>query len=139
LIIVSKPAVVEITPGVEPFTRAIKLLVKLSNPPKKRVKSSSAGVNDIDNYARRVLVGYCFRGVKSTGSKEVRANPLSSLAEQGNFRLRQSPWNREFLDEFELFPQGAHDDIVDATSKAFSKLKETTPLGGSTVPRLFGP
>jgi predicted phage terminase large subunit-like protein len=34
----------------------------------------------------------------------------------------RGPWNREFLDEFEAFPQGPHDDIVDATSKACNKL-----------------
>ncbi|MGA3110639.1 MAG: phage terminase large subunit [Candidatus Bathyarchaeia archaeon] len=98
----------------------------------------SAGVNDIDNYARRVLLGFSFRGVKVTGSKELRANPLSSHAEQGNVKLVKGLWNRDFLEEFELFPYGAHDDIVDATSGAFSKLTENVPLGGGGVPSMFG-
>ena len=99
----------------------------------------SAGVNDIDHYARRVLAGYPLRkSGRTTGSKEIRANPLSSAAEQGNVRLLKGNWNRDFLDEIELFPHGAHDDIVDASSGAFSKLTEHVPLGGSTVPRLFG-
>jgi predicted phage terminase large subunit-like protein len=98
----------------------------------------SAGVNDIDNYVRKVLLGFSVRGVKTTGSKEVRANPLSSAAEAGNVKLLRGSWNKDFLNEFELFPYGAHDDIVDATSGAFSKLTEHVPLGGSTVPRLFG-
>jgi len=98
----------------------------------------SAGVNDIDNYVRRILSGYCFRGEKTTGSKEIRANPLSSLAEQGNVRLVQAPWNNEFLDEFEMFPDGAHDDIVDATSGAFGMLTTHVPLGGGGVPSIFG-
>ena len=46
-------------------------------------------------------------------------------------------WNRDFLDEFELFPSGAHDDIVDAASGAFSKLTDHVPLGGCCVPRMF--
>jgi hypothetical protein len=37
-----------------------------------------------------------------------------------------------------LFPCGAHDDIVDATSGAFSKLTEHVPLGGGVVPRVLG-
>lgn len=98
----------------------------------------SAGVADIDNFARRVLLGYSFRGVKTTGSKEIRANPLSSAAEQGNVKLVKGSWIRDFLDEFELFPCGAHDDIVDATSGAFSKLGQNAPLGGLVVDRLFG-
>ena len=98
----------------------------------------SAGVNDVDNYARKVLLGFSFRGVKTTGSKELRANPLSSSAEQGNVRLVRGCWNRDFLDEFELFPNGAHDDIVDAASGAFSKLTETIPLGGDAAPSMFG-
>ena len=61
---------------------------------------------------------------RATGSKELRANPLSSAAEQGNVRLIRASWNRDFLDEFELFPGGAHDDIVDAANGAFSKLTE---------------
>jgi predicted phage terminase large subunit-like protein len=97
----------------------------------------SAGVNDIDNYARRVLVGYSFRGVKTTGSKEIRANPLSSATEQGYVCLVQAPWNSVFVEEFEMFPDGAHDDIVDATSGALSKLTEHPPLGGDTVTRLW--
>ncbi|MQY62568.1 phage terminase large subunit [archaeon] len=98
----------------------------------------SSGVNDIDHYARRVLLGFSFRGVKTTGSKEIRSNPLSSAAEQGNVKLMQAHWNRAFLDEFEVFPEGTHDDIVDATSGAYSKLTEIVPLGGSGVPSMFG-
>jgi len=99
----------------------------------------SSGVNDIDHYARKVLLGYTFRGIKTTGSKEIRSNPLSSAAELGNVKLVQAHWNRAFLDEFEVFPEGAHDDIVDATSGAYSKLTETIPLGGGGVDRtIFG-
>ena len=47
-------------------------------------------------------------------------------------------WNRDFLDEFELFPSGAHDDIVDAASGAFSKLTDHVPLGGGGAPSIFG-
>jgi predicted phage terminase large subunit-like protein len=79
-----------------------------------------------------------FEEKKTTGSKEIRANPLSSAAEQGNVKLVQGPWNSDFLDEFEMYPDGAHDDIVDATSGAFSKLTEHPPVGGATVESVFG-
>lgn len=101
-------------------------------------ESGSSGVNDIDNYSRRVLLGFSFRGVKTTGSKELRANSLGSSAERGNVKLVRGRWNGDFLDEFELFPVGAHDDIVDATSGAFTILAEHVPLDGGAVPKIFG-
>lgn len=78
----------------------------------------SSGVNTIDHYARRILRGYSFRGHKTTGSKEVRANPVSAAAEQGNVKLVRGPWINDFLDEIVAFPYGSHDDQVDAVSGA---------------------
>jgi predicted phage terminase large subunit-like protein len=92
----------------------------------------SAGVDTIDHYARHVLPGYNFRGIHSTGPKELYASPLASAAEAGNVFLVRGPWNREFLDEFESFPQGPHDDIVDAASKCCHQLA-TASLPGIGV------
>ncbi|MGE5483159.1 MAG: phage terminase large subunit [Bacteroidota bacterium] len=82
----------------------------------------SSGVNTIDHYAREVLKGYAFRGNKATGSKEVRANPVSAAVEAGNVKLVRGPWISDFLDEIEAFPFGPHDDQVDAVSGAFEML-----------------
>lgn len=82
----------------------------------------SSGVNTIDYYTRHILQGYYFKGLKTTGSKEIRANPLSSQAEAGNIKILSAHWNKELLDEIELFPQGTHDDQVDAVSGAFQIL-----------------
>lgn len=84
----------------------------------------SSGVNTIDHYTRRILDGYNFCGVRSTGSKEVRANPVSSQAWHGNVKLVSGPWISDFLDEVALFPFGAHDDQVDAMSGAFAQLAQ---------------
>ena len=48
--------------------------------------------------------------------KITRAMPLLARAEQGKIALVQGPWNQVFIDELCAFPQGEHDDIVDATS-----------------------
>ena len=94
----------------------------------------SAGKAMIDHYARRVLVGFRFReGVRNTGSKETRVGPFSSASEHGNVRLFKAAWNRAFLDELELFPDGAHDDQADAAGGAFGKLTDYVPLGGAVV------
>lgn len=111
----------------------------------------SSGVGMIDHYARDVLLGFNFRGHKVSGDKEVRANPVSSAAEQRNFKLVRSTWTREdgelrpargtwigaFLDEAEAFPLGAHDDQVDAVSGAFEALRVSGPITAITgeVPR----
>jgi predicted phage terminase large subunit-like protein len=82
----------------------------------------SSGVSVIDHYARVVLSGWDFRGVKTTGPKEERARPLSAACENGYVYLVRAPWNRHFLDEAESFPIGPHDDQVDAAAGGFNEL-----------------
>jgi len=81
----------------------------------------ASGVNTIAYYAR-VLLGYNFHGFRNTGSKEVRANPVSSQAEAGNIKLVRGNWIGPFLDEAESFPMGDHDDQVDAVAGAFEHI-----------------
>jgi predicted phage terminase large subunit-like protein len=87
----------------------------------------SAGVTVIDHY-RRLLGGYNFRGERSTGNKADRALPLAAQAEGGTVKLVRGRWNRDFLDEFEAFPFGPHDDVVDATALAFNRLTARPPV-----------
>lgn len=82
----------------------------------------ASGVQAIDHYRREVLKGFDFHADKKASSKVLRASPLASAAEAGNVKIVQGNWNEELLDEFEVFPQGTHDDQVDAVSGAFEKL-----------------
>ena len=82
----------------------------------------SSGVSEIDRYAREVLKGFVFTGIKTTGSKTLRASPLSSAAEHGNVKLVRGAWNDDFLSEAESFPGNAHDDQIDAASGAHEQL-----------------
>jgi len=102
-------------------------------PVRMEQEPGSSGVKVIDDYRRRVLMGWDFKGIPSTGSKEVRANPLSSQAEAGNVKLIRGTWITEFLDEAEAFPSGGHDDQVDAASGAFNQLTLTEPEPEETV------
>jgi predicted phage terminase large subunit-like protein len=87
----------------------------------------SSGVGVIDHYARHILKGFAFYGIRSTGDKVMRAQPLSAAANHHNVKL-----SRNILDlstiftELELFPMRSHnnkhDDIVDAMSGAFNQL-----------------
>lgn len=85
----------------------------------------SSGVNTIDHYRRTVLPAYVFKGEKSTGSKQERAAPFSSQCEAGNVKLVKGAWINDFLDELESFPDGEHDDQVDAASGAYKELTNT--------------
>lgn len=80
----------------------------------------SAGKTVIDNYSRMVLRGYNFDGMRSSGDKATRAAALSSYVRHGHVTIKNANWNRDFLDELQLFPRGAHDDQVDAASGAFN-------------------
>jgi predicted phage terminase large subunit-like protein len=76
----------------------------------------SEGISLISHYSRNILNGFTFRGNKATGSKELRADPVSSAAEAGNIFIINGTWVSTFLDEAEAFPLGGHDDQVDALS-----------------------
>ena len=57
---------------------------------------------------------------------------LSAQAEAGNVKLLRGPWNEAFLDEVSVFPNGSHDDQVDALSGAFDALvSEVSPYDTS--------
>jgi predicted phage terminase large subunit-like protein len=76
-------------------------------------------VHLIDHYRRNVLAGFTLKEDTKRESKEARAAPFSSMAEAGHVTLSVAPWNRDFLDELELFPtRGVHDDQADAASGA---------------------
>lgn len=82
----------------------------------------SSGKRAIDYFRREILQGYDFAGDKTTGSKEVRANPVSSSAEKGDVTVVRGEWNEAFFDELGAFPLGEHDDQVDALSGAWKHL-----------------
>jgi len=44
------------------------------------------------------------------------------MAEAQNVHPVRGAWNKDFLDEIEVFPLGKHDDQVDAAVGAFDKL-----------------
>ncbi|WP_288908012.1 phage terminase large subunit [uncultured Selenomonas sp.] len=82
----------------------------------------SSGVNTIDHYRRNILKGYAFYGDKKTSNKIERALPLSAAAEAGNVKIVIGDWNKAFLDEAEVFPNGRHDDMVDSVSGALTMI-----------------
>lgn len=72
--------------------------------------------------AVRALAGYNVHTERATRTKVERADPFAAQAEAGNVKIVRAPWNAAYLDELCTFPDGAHDDQVDASSGAFHKL-----------------
>jgi predicted phage terminase large subunit-like protein len=71
-------------------------------------------------YYTRALSGFSMEATPETGDKATRAAGIVSQCNNGNVSLLEGYWNRGFLDELAAFPSGAHDDQVDALSRAFS-------------------
>jgi len=83
----------------------------------------SSGKALVDQFARYVLPGYDFQGIRSTGDKITRARPFSASAANGNVRLVRGRWLTDWLDEVSAFPEGlTHDDQVDSAVGAFTFL-----------------
>jgi len=86
----------------------------------------SAGVFEAHAYLE-LLRGYAVRAIRPTGDKVTRARIPSAACERHKVKLLRGPWNNAFLDELEAFPDGAHDDQVDAFSGAFSMVSVPRP------------
>lgn len=84
-------------------------------------EGGSAGKRDQVHLAT-LLVGYDARGVPPQGDKVLRAKAFAAQAEAGNVYLVRGTWNEDYLRELHEFPDGAHDDQVDASSIAFNDL-----------------
>lgn len=69
-----------------------------------------------------LLQGFSVSTERENTSKENCADPFAAQCEHGWVKLVEAPWNAAFVDELCAFPNGAHDDQVDAASAAFRAL-----------------
>ena len=70
----------------------------------------------------RMLAGWNAKADRPTGDKETRAEPYAAQVQGGNVLLVRGDWNRAFMDEHEMFPNGKFKDQVDAAGAAFARL-----------------
>ena len=82
-----------------------------------------AGKQQANQYVN-LLAGFDIRCKQITGSKETRATPFAAQWQNGFVQVLESSWNDAYLVELESFPESKHDDMVDASSDAFSELAE---------------
>ena len=93
----------------------------------------SSGVESAQNTTRN-LAGFDARFERVTGDKLTRAMPLAAQAEAGNVDMLAGAWNVTFINELSMFPNGQHDDQVDASSGAFAKLAQAATAQRSANP-----
>ncbi len=73
-------------------------------------------------YLAGKLSGWTVHTEAEVGNKVNRADPFAAQCEHGFVRLVEGPWNEAFVNELCAFPNGAHDDQVDAAAAAFRDL-----------------
>lgn len=62
--------------------------------------------------------------ITPTESKVARANAITGIVEAGNVYLPEyADFTSEFVEEFASFPNGVHDDLVDACTQFINKFK----------------
>lgn len=95
-------------------------------------EGGSSGIANTERYARNVLQGFDFAGVKPVVSKIERARPVAAACQVGSVFLSNRCRNvTDFYAQLEAFPNGANDDIIDGFSGAFAYFK---PKIGNMAP-----
>jgi predicted phage terminase large subunit-like protein len=108
--------------GVEELISATARRDGLAVPVRLEQEPGASGAHVVDHYVRSVLPGYDVQGKRSSGDKAVRAGPLASACENGNWSVLRRWWSEEYVAQFLGFPFLNHDDFVDATSGAMADI-----------------
>ena len=93
----------------------------------------SSGKGLTSYYGRKIVFGANFAGVRTTGDKVASARPFASAANRGMVSPRASSVEHAFIAECEAFPEGVHDDQVDAAGHAYTDIVELYQPGGATL------
>jgi predicted phage terminase large subunit-like protein len=70
----------------------------------------------------RMLSGWSIKASPETGDKVTRADPFAAQVNVGNVQILNAEWNQNLKAEMRMFPNGKHDDQIDALSRAFDSL-----------------
>ena len=80
-----------------------------------------AGKAQVSTLAK-LLVGYSVVAQTVTGDKATRASGLAAQINVGNVCMVKASWNNSLVEEMRMFPNGKHDDMIDACSDAFNDI-----------------
>lgn len=103
--------------------RVLLSLAEKYKPHEILIEDTSAGtalIQDLKN-----VCSYPIKAIKATKSKEERALAITPLIEALRvYLLENAAWLVDLLDESSVFPNGAHDDIVDTIIMALAYFRE---------------
>lgn len=119
--------------GVRQLVRATAIADGTNVPVYIEQEPGASGKDVIDIYTNAVLPEFQVSGVRVDEKKQVRAQPFLAAAEASKVSMVVASWNKAFVDEFDEFPNGKHDDQIDAVSTGYTKtagIKVTSPLWG---------
>ena len=114
------------------------------DPPGTRIRmeeeGGASGVNNTDHYARDVLPGFDFKGVKALKNKVLRAGAFATAAEHGYVVLVKGNWDIEaFLAEADNFAgEDEKNDQIDAATGGQADFRDTGGALTGAVPAAVG-
>ena len=83
-------------------------------------EGGASGIANTERYAKHILPGYNFAGVKPVVSKIERARPVAAACQVGTVLISSRCRHiTDFFAQLDAFPNGANDDMIDALSGAF--------------------
>lgn len=95
-----------------------------------------AGVDQKEQYIK-LLSGFSINIERESGSKEVRAEPLSAQWINGNVEVLNRAWTGEYLAQLDGFPDRKFKDMADASNTGFLELEKmntvSTPKDNSAM------
>ena len=91
-----------------------------------------AGVDQKEQYIK-LLSGFSVNIERESGSKEVRAEPLSAQWINGNVEVLNAPWTSAYLAQMDGFPDRKFKDMADASGTGFLELEKMNT--GSGLPK----
>ena len=93
-----------------------------------------AGVDQKEQYIK-LLSGFSVNIERESGSKEVRAEPLSAQWINGNVEVLNAPWTSAYLAQLDGFPDRKFKDMADASNTGFLELEKMNTV---SVPKDTG-
>lgn len=123
--------VADVVSGTMEWPEAVRCIAdtaRLDGPAVRQgIECVSAQVGVLQTLLRDPLLSkYTFMPIEVHRDKITRALGLMARSEQGKVALVRGNWNQGFLDELCAFPEGRHDDQVDAFSGGMTLLSAAT-------------
>ena len=102
---------------------------------KAKAEGGRVGIEAVGGWAvageelREALSGVAtVKNMQVSKSKEARATGWLSLIDAGKLYIVRAPWNTDFMHELEQFPNGTHDDQIDAVSLLYELVRKRDHL-----------